>query len=366
MNLSIRCLERLARVLDQENFREKKSHHQLFQMLQVCLQLQQGPFAPLVHLAGGVFEGISSSIFETIEQAKQVDKALSEASESIEDMFLDVLDLEEELAKQRIEAIEDEMDILEQNKDLRLEILRDQWQRGQITGTEYFDQASQINEDYNTGQRALENQDTLITGIGDVITELTGELNDLSGWTKFWTDKDENLEARIATYQQLLNDISSDPDGLTDDEIQELASRYNIEVPAAATGADFVTNGPQLLMVGDNAGGKERVQVSPISSPNLHGPSTGDVHITITGNVYGVDDLYMKLDKAGKRLSKLGRGVRMINLSLLFLDDTVWTDVTHLVRAESYTQEEQLINDDLRSVIDTASCKLVYGSAAGR
>lgn len=266
-----------------------------------------GPFAPLVHLAGGVFEGISSSIFETIEQAKQVDKALREANESIQDMFLDVLDLEEELAKQRIEAIEDEMDLLEQNKDLRLEILRDQWQRGQISGTEYFDQASQINEDYNTGQRALENQDTLITGIGEVITELTGELNNLSGWTKFWTDKDEDLEARIATYQQLLNDISSDPDGLTDDEIQELASRYNIEVPAAATGADFVTSGPQLLLVGDNAGGKERVQVSPISSPNLHGPSGGDVHITITGDVYGVDDLYMKLDKAGKRLSKLGR-----------------------------------------------------------
>jgi hypothetical protein len=68
-----------------------------------------------------------------------------------------------------------------------------------------------------------------------------------------------------------------------------------------------VTNGPQLLLVGDNAGGKERVQVSPITSPNLHGPSGGDINITITGDVYGVDDLYTKLDAAGKRLKKLGR-----------------------------------------------------------
>lgn len=50
----------------------------------------------------------------------------------------------------------------------------------------------------------------------------------------------------------------------------------------------------------------------------------------------------------------------MIHLSLLFPSDTIWTDVTHLVKAESYTQEEQIINDDLHSVIDTASCKLVY------
>jgi hypothetical protein len=50
----------------------------------------------------------------------------------------------------------------------------------------------------------------------------------------------------------------------------------------------------------------------------------------------------------------------LIELSLLFPDETSWLDVTHLIRAESYTQEEQIINDDLASVIDTVSCKLVY------
>ena len=43
-------------------------------------------------------------------------------------------------------------------------------------------------------------------------------------------------------------------------------------IQSAATGADFVTSGPQLLLVGENPGGKERVQVTPLSSQNVNGP----------------------------------------------------------------------------------------------
>jgi hypothetical protein len=39
-----------------------------------------------------------------------------------------------------------------------------------------------------------------------------------------------------------------------------------------AKGGDFITDGPVPIMVGDNAGGKERVSVTPISSPNINGP----------------------------------------------------------------------------------------------
>jgi hypothetical protein len=53
----------------------------------------------------------------------------------------------------------------------------------------------------------------------------------------------------------------------------------------AAKGADFITSGPQMMMVGENPGGKERVTVEPLSSPNIEGPkssggniSFGDMH----------------------------------------------------------------------------------------
>jgi hypothetical protein len=40
-----------------------------------------------------------------------------------------------------------------------------------------------------------------------------------------------------------------------------------------ATGGEFITNGPETILVGDNAGGQERVTIEPLSSPNVAGGS---------------------------------------------------------------------------------------------
>ena len=55
---------------------------------------------------------------------------------------------------------------------------------------------------------------------------------------------------------------------LIDKAIQSTAAKF-------AEGGDFVTSGPQMMMVGDNPGGRERVQVTPLSSPNINGPQGG-------------------------------------------------------------------------------------------
>jgi hypothetical protein len=65
-----------------------------------------------------------------------------------------------------------------------------------------------------------------------------------------------------------------------------------IEQQKFAKGGDFITNGPQSIMVGDNPGGQERVQVTPLSSPNYNGPQSStrseshhyDLSISISGN----------------------------------------------------------------------------------
>jgi hypothetical protein len=46
-----------------------------------------------------------------------------------------------------------------------------------------------------------------------------------------------------------------------------------IEAASFAKGGDFITQGPQMMVVGDNPGGRERVQVTPLSSPNVSGPT---------------------------------------------------------------------------------------------
>jgi hypothetical protein len=99
------------------------------------------------------------------------------------------------------------------------------------------------------------------------------------------------------------------------DRIQKAAAAETIdEIIAAREGIDFTTSGPRLLLVGDNPTGRERVQVTPLGSRNLNGPrsapGSGDgatVNIYITGEVYGVEDLYARLDAAGKALARKGR-----------------------------------------------------------
>tara|TARA_R110000824_G_scaffold73222_4_gene186551 strand:- start:9055 stop:11535 length:2481 start_codon:yes stop_codon:yes gene_type:complete len=59
--------------------------------------------------------------------------------------------------------------------------------------------------------------------------------------------------------------------------------------PAFAKGGDFVTSGPQMIQVGDNPGGRERVSVTPLSSPNFEGPQGGSVNISFSGNVMSQD-----------------------------------------------------------------------------
>jgi hypothetical protein len=76
--------------------------------------------------------------------------------------------------------------------------------------------------------------------------------------------------------------------------------------PAFARGGSFVTDGPQQILVGDNPGGRERVDVSPLSSPNFDGPGGSEVTVNIIGNVIGTeefvrDTLIPELDNSIRR-----------------------------------------------------------------
>ena len=68
-----------------------------------------------------------------------------------------------------------------------------------------------------------------------------------------------------------------------------------------ATGGDFVTSGPQMIIVGDNAGGRERVQVTPLSSPNINGPQEGiniNFNAPVTNDEYVRDFIIPEIKKA--------------------------------------------------------------------
>lgn len=76
--------------------------------------------------------------------------------------------------------------------------------------------------------------------------------------------------------------------------------------PAFARGGSFITSGPQSIMVGDNPGGRERVDVTPLSSPNFDGPQGSEVTVNIMGNVIGTeefvrDSLIPEIDRSIRR-----------------------------------------------------------------
>ena len=57
-----------------------------------------------------------------------------------------------------------------------------------------------------------------------------------------------------------------------------------------AEGGDFVTNGKQLIMVGDNSSGRERVQITPLGGdPAPNAPSGDSVTVNVSGNVMSQD-----------------------------------------------------------------------------
>ena len=62
------------------------------------------------------------------------------------------------------------------------------------------------------------------------------------------------------------------------------------QIPSFATGGDFVTNGKQLIEVGDNPSGRERVQITPLGGdPAPNAPSGASVTVNVSGNVMSQD-----------------------------------------------------------------------------
>jgi hypothetical protein len=86
----------------------------------------------------------------------------------------------------------------------------------------------------------------------------------------------------------------------------QIAAIQSAPVPAFASGGDFTTNGPQMIMVGDNPGGRERVRIDPQNDNRGSGQS---INIRIE-NVYGpggAEGLAKYIVEAIKRGQRSGR-----------------------------------------------------------
>jgi len=82
------------------------------------------------------------------------------------------------------------------------------------------------------------------------------------------------------------------------------------KIPSFATGGDFVTNGRQLIEVGDNPSGRERVQITPLGGdPAPNAPSGGSITLNISAPLVDdtvVDSIIPAIREAVRRGENLG------------------------------------------------------------
>lgn len=267
---------------------------------------------------GGVAIG-TSSIWKSATGDANVDKGPAAR----------IINAEAELARERIKIIQEQ---LRQERDLRRDnirkleadynrefaILKDMLDRNLISHDQFREQASDLanQKDQRVGneQRAIQTAEAeaekqkleqeLAIARAEKIAQLNAAIRnnkDIRSGYNFWNDafgkKRRAVDEEISRLQSRIKTAQS-------------AKTVNA-VWAAAKGADFVTNGPQMMLVGDNPGGKERVRIEPYNSPNLYGPKSADGQtiININGPVFDYADLKRKLDSAGVVLRSRGREV---------------------------------------------------------
>jgi len=87
----------------------------------------------------------------------------------------------------------------------------------------------------------------------------------------------------------------------------QIATIAGQQAPAFARGGSFITGGQQMIMVGDNPGGRERVDITPLSSPDFgDAGGSGSINVNIMGNVIGTqefvrDNLLPEIENSIKR-----------------------------------------------------------------
>lgn len=209
--------------------------------------------------------------------------------DSIMDSMQDELDVRQKLAETINSSI-----------DTEYELLRRQLDRNLIDVATFREGAG----DLQTQRNEADARTALSSAAIAQVNALDAELSGMSGWDKFWSGRDEDINREVAQINALYSEIATASVERLRQIMQELESLgiKTGSIPAFASGGDFLTSGPQMIMVGDNPGGVERVTIRPVSSSSSSSAAgTGNV-VQIFGDVYGIEDLRGKLELAGMKM----------------------------------------------------------------
>ena len=219
--------------------------------------------------------------------------------------------MEDQIAAMQNEAQvrQDLADSINASIDTEYELLKRQLERNLIGEEEFRDQAGNLQSNREEAQHQVDVANAR-TAMGNAIYSriqaLDIEYQGMSWWDKLWSTRDENIERDISSLRYYLEMVEK----ATEDELRNLMNTLRDlgvstgSIPAFAEGGEFITSGRQLILVGDNASGREHVKIEPLDGTRFESAATPSNIIYLMGDVYGIEDLYGKLKSAGLRLER--------------------------------------------------------------
>lgn len=236
----------------------------------------------LALIAAGGLTGIASA-------------AMGGSSAALDESILNAMEDEVEARQKLAESLNESI-------DTEYDLLKRQLERNLISEETFRSEAEELQHQRDV----IEARAQISEAIYDRIAALNNEYSGMSGWDKFWSGRDEDIKDDIGTLQSYFDLVASS----SEEELRKLMEMLKDmdvslgNVPAFATGGEFITNGPQLIKVGDNPSGRERVKITPLDRETVAAQTGSQTIITITGDVYGIEDLYGKLQSAGIKLAR--------------------------------------------------------------
>lgn len=195
-------------------------------------------------------------------------------------------------------------DALEEQLGIEETLLKRQLDRNLISEEDYRDSMNAIQQQKNQGEA----QSDALDMVNSMIGQIDSELSSMSGWDKFWSGRDEELQSKASGLEEIAKSINA---AVSAEELKALIAQlqtYGIDtssIPAFATGGSFVTSGEQVIKVGDNSSGRELVNITPLGSGGMAAGQS--IVVNINGPVLDYEDLYKKLDAAGITLKRQKR-----------------------------------------------------------
>ncbi len=252
---------------------------------------------------GGLWNAIAGSI-------KEYDQASEKGAEMHKQAFKSVYDREIDLLNERKQKLQEEKDLAKSMFSHRRRVLEEQYKRGEITSSEFLKAVERLGKEevkteknFKSKEDAIESQKQVISSLENLALNYEKQGDNTRG-VHSWGGADERAYAKEELYRQAREAVQNDTDGLSESEKISL-DRY-LQAQLKEIEQMYAGGANKRRKLYETQSDDKFYRHDPVV-PKLRVRQAAGITININSDVYGVEDLHGKLNKAGKELAKKRR-----------------------------------------------------------